>query len=86
EKIVVTGLTADTYFVVEAGVKIDQNGNPLNPGRMTLLNIVAPQAVSFSFTNPIFADFRGDGISWSPGAPASTTQTLSFRIEDGDDD
>ncbi|HKZ78044.1 MAG TPA: CehA/McbA family metallohydrolase, partial [Pyrinomonadaceae bacterium] len=41
EKIVVTGLTADTYFVVEAGVKIDENGNPLNPGRLTLLNIVA---------------------------------------------
>lgn len=55
------GITGDSYFTVEAGVKIDGNGNPLSPALLDTVNAVAPGVVPLGFTNPIFVDRDGNG-------------------------
>ena len=57
----VEGIDADSYFTVEAGVKIDGNGNPLSPALLETVNAVASGVVPLGFTNPIFVDRDGGG-------------------------
>ncbi|MDX1542035.1 MAG: filamentous hemagglutinin N-terminal domain-containing protein, partial [Geminicoccaceae bacterium] len=56
-----SGVASDTFFTVEAGLKIDANGDPLNPALVDLVQQVEPAIEPLGFTNPIFVDRDGLG-------------------------
>lgn len=53
----------DTYFIVEAGARLD----PL-PSSPDPVAVVVPGMIPVAFTNPIFVDLAGDGFD-PPGLP-----------------
>ena len=55
------GISSDAFLTVEAGVALDPNGDPLNPGLIEMVQLVEPEVVPLGFTNPIFVDRNGDG-------------------------
>ena len=55
------GIHADAFLTVEAGVAIDEEGNPLSPHLVKLVQKIEPDIVPLGFTNPIFVDRDGDG-------------------------
>ncbi|HEV7509228.1 MAG TPA: hypothetical protein VGS07_30410 [Thermoanaerobaculia bacterium] len=68
-RIDLTGIDADSYFMVEAGVRIDPTtGNPLSPQLLTVVQSVEPTVVPLAFSNPIFVDRDGNGYT-PPGLP-----------------
>ncbi len=64
----VPGVDADSYFIVEAGVRIDDQGEPLSPQLLDAVWSVEPSVVPLAFTNPIFVDRDGNGYT-PPGLP-----------------
>jgi len=56
-----SGIADDSFFHVEAGVRLDASGDPVSPGLLTTVQTVEPGVVPFAFTNPIFVDRQGDG-------------------------
>lgn len=63
------GIDADSYFTIEAGVRIDPTtGAPLSPQLLTVVQSVEPTVVPLAFSNPIFVDRDGNGYT-PPGLP-----------------
>jgi hypothetical protein len=62
------GIDKDSYFIVEAGVRIDSQGNPLSPHLLEAVWSVEPSVVPLAFTNPVFVDRDGSGYT-PPGLP-----------------
>lgn len=62
-------VTADTYFIVEAGQKLSPP--PTSPA---FAGMLVPGFVSHAFTNPIFVDLLGDGFD-PPGLPVMVSAT-----------
>jgi hypothetical protein len=62
------GTDKDSYFLVEAGVRIDESGNPLSPQLLDAVWSVEPGVVPLAFTNPVFVDRDGNGYT-PPGVP-----------------
>ena len=62
------GVDADSYFHVEAGIRLDFDGNPVSPGLLGTVQTLEPGVEPFGFTNPIFVDRDGDGYV-PPGLP-----------------
>ena len=58
----------DSYFHVEAGIRLDANGDPVSPGLLGTVQTLEPGVEPFGFTNPIFVDRNGDGYV-PPGLP-----------------
>ena len=58
----------DSYFHVEAGIRLDTNGDPVSPGLLGTVQTLEPGVEPFGFTNPIFVDRNGDGYD-PPGLP-----------------
>ena len=63
-----SGVDADSYFHVEAGIRLDAAGNPVSPGLLGTVQTLEPGVEPFGFTNPIFVDRNGDGYV-PPGLP-----------------
>jgi len=55
--------SGDTYFIVEAGARLDPLPSSPHP-----VALVVPGMVPLAFTNPIFVDLSGDGFD-PPGLP-----------------
>ncbi len=68
KKIKLKGIDADSYFHVEAGIRLDANGDPISPELLDLVQTIEPGVEPFGFTNPIFVDRDGDGY-FPPGLP-----------------
>jgi hypothetical protein len=64
-------LAQDTYLIVEAGAKLDPNPSVL-PVPPPIVDIVAPDIVPISITNPIFVDTNGNLTFDPPGLPVMT--------------
>jgi hypothetical protein len=68
-------LAQDTYFIVEAGSRLD----PPSP-TPEFVDIIVPGNEPIAFTNPIFVDLAGDGFD-PPGlpvlGPAAATATAA---------
>jgi hypothetical protein len=64
----IEGIDADSYLHVEAGIRLDVNGNPVSPGLLGTMDTIVPGVEPFAFTNPIFVDRDGDGYM-PPGLP-----------------
>jgi len=64
----ISGVDADSYFHVEAGIRLDANGDPVSPGLLGTVQTIEPGVEPFGFTNPIFVDRNGDGYV-PPGLP-----------------
>ncbi len=62
-EIPVLSLPQDSYFIVEAGARLD----PL-PSSPEFIDTIVPGMVPLGFTNPIFVDLAGDGFD-PPGLP-----------------
>jgi hypothetical protein len=62
------GIADDSYFHVEAGIRLDASGNPVSPGLLGTVQTLEPGVEPFGFTNPIFVDRNGDGYV-PPGLP-----------------
>jgi hypothetical protein len=62
------GVDADSYFHIEAGIRLDANGDPVSPGLLGTVQTLEPGVEPFGFTNPIFVDRNGDGYV-APGLP-----------------
>ncbi len=62
------GIDGDSYFHVEAGIRLDMDGEPLSPGLLGTVQTLEPGVEPFGFTNPIFVDRNGDGYD-PPGLP-----------------
>jgi hypothetical protein len=60
------GIEADSFLHVEAGIRLDGNGDPLSPGLLETVQTVEPGVEPISFTNPIFVDRDGGGYT-APG-------------------
>jgi hypothetical protein len=67
-RVELTGIDADSYFTIEAGVKIDATGNPVSPQLLATVWSVEPSVVPLAFSNPIFVDRDGNGYT-PPGLP-----------------
>jgi hypothetical protein len=67
-RIELTGIDADSYFTVEAGVRLDAQGNPLSPQLLETVWKVEPSVVPLAFTNPVYVDRDGNGYT-PPGLP-----------------
>jgi len=63
-----SGVDDDSYFHVEAGIRLDGNGDPLSPGLLGTVQTLEPGVEPIAFTNPIFVDRQGDGYT-PPGLP-----------------
>jgi len=63
----------DTYFVVEAGPKLDPNPSVL-PVPPPIVDIVEPDVVPIAITNPIFVDTNGNMTFDPPGLPVLTAR------------
>jgi hypothetical protein len=70
---------ADSYFTVEASVKIDASGTPLNPALLELMHTVAAGVTPLGFTNPIFVDVGGDGYD-PPGLRPTNSGSARIRM------
>jgi len=57
------GISGDAFLTVEAGVRLDANGDPLNPVLVEQVQLIEPEIVPLGFTNPIFVDRNGDGYT-----------------------
>jgi hypothetical protein len=57
------GISGDAFITVEAGVRLDANGNPLSPLLVEAVQQIEPEIVPLGFTNPIFVDRNGDGYT-----------------------
>ena len=57
----ISGIDADSYFHVEAGIRIDASGNPVSPLLLQTVQTVEPGVEPIAFTNPIFVDRDGGG-------------------------
>ena len=57
----IAGIDADSYFHVEAGIRIDASGNPVSPLLLQTVQTVEPGVEPIAFTNPIFVDRDGGG-------------------------
>jgi hypothetical protein len=68
QAIPLSGVDDDSYFHVEAGIRLDGNGNPVSPGLLGTVQTLEPGVEPFGFTNPIFVDRQGDGYT-APGLP-----------------
>jgi hypothetical protein len=68
QQVELSGIDADSYFTVEAGVKIDAAGNPVHPQLLETVWKVEPSVVPLAFSNPIFVDRDGNGYT-PPGLP-----------------
>ncbi|MDP3936864.1 MAG: hypothetical protein Q8R92_01865, partial [Deltaproteobacteria bacterium] len=55
------GIDADSYFTVEAGVKITATGAPVNPALLATVQTIEDGVVPLGYTNPIFVDRDGGG-------------------------
>ncbi len=60
------GIDADSYFHVEAGIRLDASGDPVSPLLLETVQTVEPGVEPFAFTNPIFVDRDGNGYE-APG-------------------
>jgi hypothetical protein len=58
-----SGIDDDSFLHVEAGVRLDPDGDPVSPGLLATVQTVAPGVVPFAFTNPIFVDRQADGYT-----------------------
>ena len=67
-------ISQDTYFIVEAGAKFptDINTPPTPPA---IVDIVEPDVVPLSVTNPIFVDRNGNAAFDAPGLPVMTASS-----------
>jgi hypothetical protein len=63
-----SGVDDDSYFHIEAGIRLDGDGNPVSPGLLGTVQTIEPGVEPFGFTNPIFVDRQGDGYT-APGLP-----------------
>ena len=63
-----SGVDADSYFHVEAGIRLDAGGDPVSPGLLGTVQTIEPGVEPFGFTNAIFVDRDGDGYD-APGLP-----------------
>lgn len=57
----ISGIDADSYFHVEAGIRIDALGNPVSPLLLQTVQTIEPGVEPIAFTNPIFVDRDGGG-------------------------
>ncbi len=57
------GIDEDSFFHVEAGIRLDGSGNPLSPGLLSTVQTIEPGVEPFAFTNPIFVDRDGGGYT-----------------------
>ena len=57
------GIDDDSFLHVEAGIRLDANGDPLSPGLLTTVQTVVPGVEPISFTNPIFVDRDANGYT-----------------------
>jgi hypothetical protein len=63
-------LERDSFVVVEAGIPLPGEGDPV-PTSPEPMNAIVAGAVPFAITNPIFVDVGADGYE-APGLPAAT--------------
>jgi hypothetical protein len=63
QSIPLEGVAADSFFHVEAGIRLDAFGDPLSPGLLTTVQTVVPGVEPISFTNPIFVDRDANGYT-----------------------
>jgi hypothetical protein len=63
----IAGIDADSYFHVEAGVRLDAAGDPISTALLKTVQTIEPGVVPFAFTNPIFVDRDGGGYVPPPG-------------------
>jgi hypothetical protein len=57
-----SGIDDDSYFHVEAGIRIDATGDPISPPQLLkTVQTIEPGVEPFAFTNPIFVDRDGNG-------------------------
>jgi hypothetical protein len=66
QSILLSGIGADSFLHVEAGIRLDGSGNPLSPLLLETVETVVPGVEPFAFTNPIFVDRDGSGYT-APG-------------------
>jgi hypothetical protein len=64
----ISDIDGDSFFHVEAGVRLDGNGDPISPSLLGTVQTLEPGVVPFGFTNPIFVDRNSDGYV-PPGLP-----------------
>jgi anti-anti-sigma regulatory factor len=60
------GVDADSYFHVEAGIRLNEFGDPVSPGLLKTVQTIEPGVEPLAFTNPIFVDRDGLGYE-APG-------------------
>jgi hypothetical protein len=63
QAIALAGVNADSFFHVEAGIRLDADGDPVSPELLTTVQTVEPGVEPISFTNPIFVDRDGAGYT-----------------------
>jgi hypothetical protein len=68
DAIPIVDIDGDSFFYIEAGVRLDADGNPLSPGLLGTVQTLEPGVVPFGFTNPVLVDRNGDGYV-PPGLP-----------------
>jgi hypothetical protein len=59
----ISGVDADSYFHVEAGIRLDASGDPVTPSLLTTVQTIEPGVEPLAFTNPIFVDRDGNGYT-----------------------
>jgi hypothetical protein len=64
----IEGIDADSYLHVEAGIRLDVDGDPVSPALLGTVQTIVPGVEPFAFTNPIFVDRDGNGYL-PPGLP-----------------
>jgi hypothetical protein len=76
---VTMSIAQDTYFIVEAGAKFpaDINTPPTPPA---IVDIVEPDVVPLSVTNPIFVDRNGNATFDAPGLPVMMASSTSTEL------
>ena len=57
----ISGIDADSYFHVEAGIRLDASGEPVSPLLLKTVQTIEPGVEPIAFTNPIFVDRDGGG-------------------------
>jgi hypothetical protein len=74
--------TVDTYYIVEAGPKFPANINDL-PTSPPIVDIVQPDVVPNSITNPIFIDRNNNAAFEPPGLPVLLTASADQAAPKG---
>lgn len=59
--VLVRDLTEDAFLTVEAGVVVDENGDPTSTELIENVQAIEPDLEPLGWTNPIFVDEGGDG-------------------------